>query len=232
MRASIDGRWLRARSRIGGFNAPPVGTTLVANAFARERAPTSRKSSAPCGSDLGRERLRASALPQVASRPRPVGATLVANAFARERAPTSRGPSAPCGNDLGRECLRARARSHKSRVVRALWERPWSNAFARERAPTSRESSAPRGSDLGREGPCCQAIRPSPDHPALGVREIALRQRTAPGRRRPCLPRAPLVGQASWPWQCLYFLPLPQGQGSLRPILAPSRTIGDCAPCW
>src|SRR6185369_2084924 len=23
--------------------------------------------------------------------------------------------------------------------------------------------------------------------------------------------------QASWPWQCLYFLTLPQGQGSLRP---------------
>src|SRR6185312_4454000 len=24
---------------------------------------------------------------------------------------------------------------------------------------------------------------------------------------------------ASWPWQCLYFLPEPQGQGSLRPTL-------------
>src|SRR5690606_4425275 len=33
------------------------------------------------------------------------------------------------------------------------------------------------------------------------------------------------VPQASRPWQCLYFLPLPQGQGSLRPIFAPSRTI-------
>src|SRR5579885_455392 len=26
-------------------------------------------------------------------------------------------------------------------------------------------------------------------------------------------------GQAIWPWQCLYFLPEPHGQGSLRPTL-------------
>lgn len=30
----------------------------------------------------------------------------------------------------------------------------------------------------------------------------------------------------SAPWQCLYFLPLPQGHGSLRPTLGPLRTIG------
>src|SRR5690606_31057161 len=149
--------WSRTPSRASALpqvagRPHPVGATLVANAFARERAPTRRESSAPCGSDLGRESLRA-----------------------RARS-TSRGPSAPCGSDLGRERLRARARSHKSRAVRTLWERPWSrtpsrasalpqvasrprpvgvtlvaNAFARERAPTSRESSAPRGSDLGRE---------------------------------------------------------------------------------
>ena len=31
-------------------------------------------------------------------------------------------------------------------------------------------------------------------------------------------------GQASLPWHCLYFLPLPQGQGSLRPTLGTSAT--------
>ena len=34
------------------------------------------------------------------------------------------------------------------------------------------------------------------------------------------------VGQAICPWQCLYFLPLPQGQGSLRPTLGP-RSAGS-----
>lgn len=34
-------------------------------------------------------------------------------------------------------------------------------------------------------------------------------------------------GQASLPWQFLYFLPLPQGQGSLRPILG-ATLIGSC----
>ena len=33
--------------------------------------------------------------------------------------------------------------------------------------------------------------------------------------------------QASLPWQFLYFLPLPQGQGSLRPVLGPTF-IGSC----
>ncbi len=28
----------------------------------------------------------------------------------------------------------------------------------------------------------------------------------------------------SLPWQCLYFLPEPQGQGSLRPTFCPTRT--------
>ncbi|CAI8336480.1 MAG: Uncharacterised protein [Halieaceae bacterium] len=43
--------------------------------------------------------------------------------------------------------------------------------------------------------------------------------------------------QPSAPWHCLYFLPLPQGQGSLRPTLGASRTTGccvasaDCADC-
>ncbi len=32
---------------------------------------------------------------------------------------------------------------------------------------------------------------------------------------------------ASLPWQFLYFLPLPQGQGSLRPIFGPTL-IGSC----
>ena len=32
--------------------------------------------------------------------------------------------------------------------------------------------------------------------------------------------------QAILPWQCLYFLPEPQGHGSLRPTLSPSRTKG------
>src|SRR5690606_22653456 len=35
--------------------------------------------------------------------------------------------------------------------------------------------------------------------------------------------------QARCPWPCLYFLPLPQGQGSLRPTLGPSRVTGVCA---
>src|SRR6056297_3367126 len=34
------------------------------------------------------------------------------------------------------------------------------------------------------------------------------------------------LGHDSRPWHCLYFFPLPQGQGSLRPILRPSRTNG------
>ena len=34
------------------------------------------------------------------------------------------------------------------------------------------------------------------------------------------------IAQFSFPWQCLYFLPLPQGQGSLRPILSTTRSIG------
>ena len=29
------------------------------------------------------------------------------------------------------------------------------------------------------------------------------------------------------PWQCLYFLPEPQGQGSLRPILSTRFTSGE-----
>src|SRR5690606_23734846 len=36
--------------------------------------------------------------------------------------------------------------------------------------------------------------------------------------------RMPAWAQPSWPWQCLYFLPLPQGQGSLRPTFGSSRT--------
>ena len=32
----------------------------------------------------------------------------------------------------------------------------------------------------------------------------------------------------SRPWHCLYFLPEPHGQGSLRPIFCPERTNG-CA---
>src|SRR6185369_11256158 len=30
------------------------------------------------------------------------------------------------------------------------------------------------------------------------------------------------------PWQCLYFLPEPQGQGSLRPTFSVWRTLGCC----
>lgn len=37
--------------------------------------------------------------------------------------------------------------------------------------------------------------------------------------------------QLSWPWQCLYFLPLPHGHGSLRPIFGSSRCICT-TPCW
>ena len=35
--------------------------------------------------------------------------------------------------------------------------------------------------------------------------------------------------QASRPWQCLYFLPDPQGHGSLRPTFSPARTNGGAA---
>lgn len=38
-----------------------------------------------------------------------------------------------------------------------------------------------------------------------------------PSGRRPTPGAAPGRGQASLPWQALYFLPLPHGQGSLRP---------------
>ena len=39
--------------------------------------------------------------------------------------------------------------------------------------------------------------------------------------------RIPLPDQFSLPWQCLYFLPLPQGQGSLRPTLGACRSTGS-----
>ena len=38
--------------------------------------------------------------------------------------------------------------------------------------------------------------------------------------------RVPLRHQFSLPWQCLYFFPLPQGQGSLRPTLGVWRSTG------
>src|SRR5690606_8399983 len=34
------------------------------------------------------------------------------------------------------------------------------------------------------------------------------------------------AAQTMLPWHCLYFLPEPQGQGSLRPTLGPSRVMG------
>src|SRR3569623_3298382 len=34
--------------------------------------------------------------------------------------------------------------------------------------------------------------------------------------------------QASRPWHCLYFFPLPQGQGKLHPNLGKELTIGCC----
>ena len=37
------------------------------------------------------------------------------------------------------------------------------------------------------------------------------------------LPQSPIPGPY-FPWQCLYFRPLPQGQGSLRPTLGWPRT--------
>src|SRR5690606_7293998 len=37
------------------------------------------------------------------------------------------------------------------------------------------------------------------------------------------------VNHASWPWQCLNFLPLPQGHGSLRPTLAMAAAWACCA---
>src|SRR5690606_9923326 len=101
-----------------------------------ERAPTSRESSAPCGSDLGRERLRArarsqksrsvrtlwerpwsrmpsraSALPQVAGRPRPVGVTLVA------KVPAAR-PSGPARTTAPSACGRSPSGGARRRVRR------------------------------------------------------------------------------------------------------------------
>ena len=38
-------------------------------------------------------------------------------------------------------------------------------------------------------------------------------------RQRKTPPKRGFRDQLSWPWQCLYFLPLPQGHGSLRPTL-------------
>ena len=40
---------------------------------------------------------------------------------------------------------------------------------------------------------------------------------------------ATVTPQVICPWQCLYFLPLPQGHGSLRPTLGSSRTT---VPAW
>src|SRR5690625_670818 len=59
---------------------------------------------------------------------------------------------------------------------------------------------------------------PRPEESPRPVRESA---RPPPQRARPFHHHAP---QLRRPWQCLYFLPEPQGQGSLRPILRPSRT--------
>ena len=40
------------------------------------------------------------------------------------------------------------------------------------------------------------------------------------------------IAYASFPWQFLYFLPLPQGQGSLRPTLGPTLIgSGLCGAC-
>ena len=36
--------------------------------------------------------------------------------------------------------------------------------------------------------------------------------------------------QSNLPWQCLYFLPLPQGQGSLRPTFLSLRENVALAP--
>jgi len=41
-------------------------------------------------------------------------------------------------------------------------------------------------------------------------------------RRHEAPATAPSMHQLSLPWQCLNFLPLPQGQGSLRPTLSPA----------
>ncbi len=46
----------------------------------------------------------------------------------------------------------------------------------------------------------------------------------ASGAVRLTVMRCDAVGQASLPWQCLYFLPLPQGQGSLRPTRGTAAT--------
>ena len=45
--------------------------------------------------------------------------------------------------------------------------------------------------------------------------------------RSPCHKGA--AGQTSLPWHCLYFLPLPQGQGSLRPTRTPAAL--PCGIC-
>src|SRR3546814_5229191 len=51
------------------------------------------------------------------------------------------------------------------------------------------------------------------------------RRGRSPDLRRGCRGRSPAWRglQASCPWQCLYFLPLPQGHGSLRPTLGRSE---------
>ena len=115
----------------------PVGATLVANAFARKRAPT------------GGVRLRSRDVPPVwerrsilcKRRPIPVEASLVANAFARKRAPTGAG---------AREARRA-----------AMWKRPRSRLLLRtsSRGATTPCPSARVGNRrrryAGRRGGAC-----------------------------------------------------------------------------
>ena len=86
----------------------------------------------------------------------------------------------------------------------------------------------PRNGDERSAGVARRAPSPRDCVAALRARSLRSALRSEGGEKR----------QLSAPWQCLYFLPEPHGQGSLRPTLGPSRTIGAAAAataapaCW
>ncbi|NBQ89031.1 MAG: hypothetical protein EBU07_16510, partial [Betaproteobacteria bacterium] len=62
-----------------------------------------------------------------------------------------------------------------------------------------------------------------------GARFFAMQ---APVQRRPSAPTGRAHDHASLPWHCLYFFPLPQGQGSLRPTLGTSPASVAGSVSW
>ena len=77
-----------------------------------------------------------------------------------------------------------------------------------------------RNANTGRRP--CIAAHAGAVHTALETRRVAADSANSTARQRNDVSRVVWAAQASLPWHCLNFRPLPQGQGSLRP----TRTMG------